>query len=118
MIRDKNSEKRYAYDLQILDKERKIEEMSAQQYQVENTIESFRFEMEQNFCQLQEIEDELNILSQMNSSYSEVEQKRKYVLSLLSQHQEEIKINYRKAKNILEDERGNLQKERNQLPWD
>lgn len=115
MLRDKNSEKRYAYDLKILDKEREIEKIYAQQYQVENTIESFRLEMEQNFYQLKEIEDELN---QMNSSYSEIKQKRKYVLNLLSQQQEEIKINYRKVKNMLEDEREILQKERNQLPWD
>ena len=59
-MKDKNSEKRYEYDIQILDKERAIEEFHQEQRQVERSIEDFTTQMNQTFRELQAIEEALN----------------------------------------------------------
>lgn len=61
------------------------------------------------------IEEELN---EGRTSFSETEQKRKYIENLLVQQQEEVASQYRKVHRLMEDEREQLQKERNQLSWD
>lgn len=115
MMKDKNSEKRYEYDLQIMDKERAIEESHQGQRQAERSIEDFSTQMSQTFRELQAIEEEQN---EGQTSFSETEQKRKYIENLLVQQQEEVTSQYRKTHNLMEDEREQLQKERNQLSWD
>lgn len=114
-MRDKNSEKRYEYDLQIMDKERRIEESHQEQWQAEQSIENFTNEMNQTFRELQEIEAALN---EGKTSFSETEQKRKYIDNVLNQQREEVDNQYRRSHILLEDEREQLLKERNQLPWD
>ena len=112
MMKDKNSEKRYEYDLQIMDKERAIEESHQGQRQAERSIEDFSTQMSQTFRELQAIEEEQN---EGQTSFSETEQKRKYIENLLVQQQEEVTSQYRKAHNLMEDEREQLQKERTSL---
>ena len=114
-MKDKNSEKRYEYDIQILDKERAIEEFHQEQRQVERSIEDFTTQMNQTFRELQGIEEALN---EGQTSFSETEQKRRYVTNFLAQQQEEVSTQYRKEHTLMEDEREQLQKERNQLSWD
>ena len=114
-MKDKNSEKRYEYDIQILDKERAIEESHQEQRQAERSIEDFTTQMNQTFRELQAIEEALN---EGQTSFSETEQKRRYVTNLLAQQQEEVSTQYRKEHILMEDEREQLQKERNQLSWD
>ncbi|MCJ1976685.1 hypothetical protein [Pseudolactococcus paracarnosus] len=114
-MKDKNSEKRYEYDIQIMDKERTIEASHQEQRQVEISIENFTIQMNQTFRELQAIEEEQN---EGRPSFSETEQKRKYMENLLGGQQEEITSQYRKAHHLMEDEREKLQKERNQLSWD
>ncbi|GHU38793.1 hypothetical protein FACS1894193_13710 [Bacilli bacterium] len=114
-MKDKNSEKRYEYDIQILDKERAIEESHQEQRQAERSIEDFTNQMNQTFRELQDIEEALN---EGQTSFSETEQKRRYVSNLLAQQQEEVSTQYRKEHTLMEDEREQLQKERNQLSWD
>ncbi|NMC60697.1 MAG: hypothetical protein GYA51_15135, partial [Candidatus Methanofastidiosa archaeon] len=46
-MKDKNSEKSYEYDIQILDKERAIEESHQEQRQAERSIEDFTTQMNQ-----------------------------------------------------------------------
>lgn len=114
-MKDKNSEKRYEYDVQIMDKERAIEASHQEQRQVEISIENFTIQMNQTFRELQAIEEEQN---EGRPSFSETVQKRKYMENLLGGQQEEITSQYRKAHHLMEDEREKLQKERNQLSWD
>lgn len=114
-MKDKNSEKRYEYDIQILDKERAIEASHQEQHQTERSIEDFTNHMNQTFRELQAIEDALN---EGQTSFSETEQKRRYITNLLAQQQEEVSTQYRKEHNLMEEEREQLQKERNQLSWD
>ncbi|MCJ1993602.1 hypothetical protein GYN24_03265 [Lactococcus piscium] len=93
-MKDKNSEKRYEYDIQIMDKERTIEASHQEQRQVEISIENFTIQMNQTFRELQAIEEEQN---EGRPSFSETEQKRKYMENLLGGQQEEITSQYRKA---------------------
>ncbi len=97
-----------------MDKERAIEESHQEQRQAERSIEDFSTQMSQTFRELQAIEEEQN---EGQTSFSETEQKRKYMENLLVQQQEEVASQYRKAHNLMEDEREQLQKERNELPW-
>ena len=118
MIKDKNSEKRYEYDLKITDVERKTEELHIQERQLRESLENFNSEMTRSFRGLMGMEDEINRRSHGSSGYSETEQKRRYVTQLIENQQEEQALQFRKASQQLEDERENLIKERSKLPWD
>ena len=98
-----------------MDKERAIEESHQEQRQTERSIEDFINQMNQTFRELQAIEEALN---EGHTSFIETEQKRRYVSNLLAQQQEEVSTQYRKEHILMEDEREQLQKERNQLSWD
>ena len=98
-----------------MDKERAIEESHQEQRQTERSIEDFINQMKQTFRKLKAIEEALN---EGQTSFSETEQKRRYVTNLLAQQQEEVSTQYRKEHILMEDEREQLQKERNQLSWD
>ncbi|EGO8095178.1 hypothetical protein KI126_002551 [Enterococcus faecium] len=118
MIKDKNSEKRYEYDLKIIDVERTSDELRTQERQLERSLEEFKHEMTQSFQRLREIEDGRNQRNYDNNSYSEIEQKRRHITRLIENQQEEQAVQFRKVQQQLEDEREYFIKERNQLPWD
>lgn len=118
MIKDKNYEKRYEYDLKITEIEQKSEELRIQERQLRQSLENFNSEITQSFQGLIEIENELNQRNHGNSGYSETEQKRRYITQLIEKQQEEQTLQFRKASQQLEDERKNLIKERSQLSWD
>ena len=118
MIKDKNSEKRYEYNLKIRDIEQQSEELRYQERQLEKALGEFNHTMTQSFHRLIEIEDELTRRSGRNTLYNEIEQKRRHILRLVENQQEEQAVQFRKVQQQLEDKREYFIKERNQLPWD
>ncbi|KXF71668.1 MULTISPECIES: hypothetical protein [Enterococcus] len=118
MIKDKNSEKRYEYNLKIRDIEQQSEELRYQERQLEQALGEFNHTMAQSFHRLIEIEDELTRRSGRNTLYNEIEQKRRHILRLVENQQEEQAVQFRKVQQQLEDKREYFIKERNQLPWD
>lgn len=118
MIKDKNSEKRYDYDLKIMEKERQTEEIQILERQLKQSLENFEQDMTRSFQALMSLEDEMNCRNQSNNSFSETEQKRRYVKQLIENQQEEQALQFRKVSQQLEDEREKLIKERSQLTWD
>ncbi|MEY8538324.1 hypothetical protein AALM99_07705 [Lactococcus muris] len=81
MIKDKNYEKRYEYDLKITEVEQKSEELRIQERQLGQSLENFNSEITRSFQRLMEIEDELERRNHGNSGYRETEQKRKENIS-------------------------------------
>jgi hypothetical protein len=82
------------------------------------SIENFEYDMMQSFREYQRIEDEVNLLGQQQSAFSEEEQKKRYFSRILTSQKEEMAQGFKKAGQALEDQREILQKERDSLSWD
>ncbi|GAB2023396.1 hypothetical protein RyT2_24720 [Pseudolactococcus yaeyamensis] len=117
-MKDKNAEKRYAYDLQIMEKERETEELHIQERQLKQSLENFDRDITHSFQTLTAIEDELNQRNHGSSGFNETEQKRRYLAQVISTQQETQDLQFKRLNQKLEDERENLLKERNDLAWD
>ena len=66
-MKDKHAEKRYDYDLQIMEKERESEELHLQERQLKQSLENFEQDITRSFQTLTAIEDEReNLLKERN----------------------------------------------------
>ena len=117
-VKDKHAEKRYDYDLQIMEKERESEELHLQERQLKQSLENFEQDITRSFQILTVIEDELNRRNHGSSGFSETEQKRRYLAQVISTQQETQDLQFKRLNQKVEDERENLLKERNDLAWD
>ncbi|GHU38842.1 hypothetical protein FACS1894193_12460 [Bacilli bacterium] len=117
-MKDKNAEKRYTYDLKIMEKERESEELHIQERQLKQSLENFEQDITRSFQTITAIEDELNRRNHSSSGFSETEQKRRYLAQVISTQQETQDLQFKRLNQKLEDERENLLKERNDLAWD
>ncbi|MFC4652343.1 hypothetical protein ACFO26_05415 [Lactococcus nasutitermitis] len=118
MPKDKNADKRFEYNLKISEKERETEELQLEERQTVQTFENFEEIMMQSFREIQEIEADINKRSHIQNAFSETEQKKRYFSQLISNQKEELSQEYKKKKQMLEDERETLEKERDNLAWD
>jgi len=118
MVKDKNGSTRYDYNLKILGKEREMEELKLEEKSVQKAIEDFESTMNRHFQQIQAIEVNLKARSHSQDTYTETEQKRNYISRMLAQQGEELEKRYQQQQQALEDECIQLQKERDELPWD
>ena len=118
MTRDKNADKRLEYNRNIAAKERESDELYLEERQAKNQIESFEAVIMQGFRKLQEIEDNINKRGNPSWDYDETFQKQKYPSNAIRQQQESLEYSYKTARFQLENEREQLQRERDTLAWD
>ncbi len=118
MQRDKNADKRLEYNRKIASKERESDELYLEERQVKNQIENFEIVMMQGFRKLQEIEDNINKRGTLVWNYDETFQKQKYLSNVIRQQQEGLEHSYRSVRFQVENEREQLQRERDNLAWD
>lgn len=118
MTKDKNADKRLELNRKIASNEREGDELLLEERQTQKQIEDFESVMVKNFMNLQSIEEEINRRSNNKDTYDEIYQKRKYMSSVIDQQKEELKQVYRQTSLKLENEREQLQKERDGLSWD
>ena len=118
MTRDKNADKRLDFNRKIASKERESDELHLEERQAQNRIENFESVMMKSFRNLQEIEDNINKRSHIQGAYDETAQKQRYMSNVILQQKEGLKQVYQQRSLKLEDEREQLQKERDSLSWD
>jgi hypothetical protein len=118
MTRDKNADKRLEFNRKIASKEHESDELHLEERQAQNQIENFEAVMMKSFRNLQEIEEEINRRSHIQGAYDETAQKQRYMSNVISQQKEGVKQVYQQRSLKLEDEREQLQKERDSLSWD
>lgn len=118
MQRDKNANKRLEYNRKIALKEQESDELYLEEWQAKNQIENFETVMMQGFRKLQEIEDNINKRGGLVWNYDETFQKQKYLSNLIRQQQDELENSYQSARFQVENEREQLQRERDTLAWD
>lgn len=117
-VKDKNADKRYAYDLKISDEERKIEELYAQEGQLKQSLEAFQYEITSSFQTLKVIEDELNYRNHGSSSFSETQEKQKYLVRMIANQQASQDFQFKRIHQKREEQRETLIRERSSLSWD
>ena len=118
MQRDKNANKRLEYNRKIALKEQESDGLYLEEWQAKNQIESFETVIMQGFRKLQEIDDNINKRGTLAWNYDETFQKQKYLSNLIRQQQDELENSYRSARFQVENEREQLQRERDTLAWD
>lgn len=118
MTRDKNADKRLEFNRKIASKEQESDELHLEERKTQNRIENFEAVMMKSFRNLQAIEEELNRRSHIQGPYDETAQKQRYMSNVILQQKEGLKQVYQQRSFKLEDEREQLQKERDSLSWD
>jgi uncharacterized protein YjiS (DUF1127 family) len=116
-MQDKSSDERFAYDQQIIERERQMDDLSSHKTSILNLLENLETENRRWLHRMQELNDsdlsDLGIQRQMN----EFNGKSQYINRLVENDREELTHEFSKSANELEDKRTQLQKERNELPW-
>ncbi|GAB2025553.1 hypothetical protein [Lactovum odontotermitis] len=118
MVKDKNADKRYEYNLKISSNEQKTIELLREQKQVNLELEDFEQTMNRTFSEILEIEAELNRRNGQPNAFSETEYKKRHLSQMISRHREQTTAEYQTASQALKDSRETLQKERDNLTWD
>lgn len=120
MGKDKSAQERLAYDREIGEKERAIEDMILEQKKAEKMMDEFDVECERSFQRLQELNEEQirHGSSWAHLAQQEEDGKRRYLRQMMAEQREETGRTCRKAVQDLEEEREQLQKKRGELPWD
>jgi len=115
---DKSAKERYEYNLKISNKEQEFDELQSERKQVVRVCELFEQTMMQGFRKLAELEGEYNRRSPNQSEFSESKQQKYYFSNMLLQHEEQLTAMYEQLSRTLENEREELQRKRDDLPWD
>ena len=116
-MQDKSSDERFAYDQQIIERERQMDDLSSHKTSILNLLEDFETENRKWLHRMQELNDsnlsDLGIQRQMD----EFNGKSQYINRLVENDRDELTHEFSKSVSELEDTRTQLQKERNELPW-
>lgn len=120
MEKDKTGNERLEYDQQIVETERRMDELMAEKKKIREHMDSLNIELQQGFRELQNLNEDLI----KNGDYSaqwrqdENEGKRQFLSQLFDKSKDELESICRSENQKLEDTRSRLQKERNALSSD
>ena len=118
-MQDKSSEKRFVYDQQIQEREYQIDELIRHKHNIQNILEDLEVENRKWFSRMQEINEKDSITDvSIQREQDEVNGKYQYINRLLEEDSDELNRECSQATNELEEARLQLQKERNELPWE
>lgn len=120
MGQDKNEKVRMEYAQKIIEKERKIDDLNSEKRQIQEIFDSLETELIRNTRQLQEINDELIREGSSSARWDQEELlgKRKHFGQFFQEQKQELAEMYRKSVAELNEERTDIQKERNGTSWD
>ena len=116
-MQDKSSDERFAYDQQIIERERQMDDLSSHKTSILNLLEDLETENRKWLHRMQELNDsnlsDLGIQRQMD----EFNGKSQYINRLVENDRDELTHEFSKKVSELEDTRKKKKKERNELPW-
>ncbi|MBF8807773.1 MAG: hypothetical protein IC227_04585 [Enterococcus lacertideformus] len=120
MLQDKNEKLKSEYTQKVVEKERQIDDLNNEKRQIQEIVESLEIELTRNFRQLQVLNEEL--IKDGNSSarweQEELQGKKKHFCQFFKEQKQELAEMYTKSVEELNEERAEIQKERNKLTWD
>jgi len=112
------ADERYAYNLQIAQKERILDELYDEQKKAVDSMENFSATMMQHFDRLSALEEDRFVRSGVQNNFSDVTAQKEYFSNMLAKQEDEMRKIYSQTRSMLEDEREGLQRERDELVWD
>lgn len=120
MVKDKNADKRLAYNRQILDIESKQDEIYSQKRDMQRALENFETEITRSALKLRELDDEMIRQGSIAAQWAQQEHQGRdaYIQSFIDHQDEEITTVYSSMIQETEAEKEVLQTERNKLAWD
>lgn len=120
MVKDKHEELRLEYRQKIVEKERQIDDLNSEKQQFQEVVESLETELTRNFRQLQELNEELIKEGSFSARWEqeELQGKKKHFEQFFKEQKQELTEMYTKSIEQLNEERTEIQKERNELSWD
>lgn len=117
MANDPNDKVQLEYTQKIVEKERQIDDLNREKRQTQEIIGSLESELTRNFRQVQELNDEA--IKQGSSSarweQAELAGKKKHFGQFFKEQQQELNETYTKTAEKFNEERSELQKERNEV---
>lgn len=120
-MHDKNSDERAIFNQQIHERECQMDELAKYKHNMQNIFASLETENYKWFSRMQEINEsdgsdgsDVSIQRQQD----EANGKYQYIRKLLEDDSNELNREFSQAINELEEARLQLQKERNELPWE
>ena len=118
MAKDKNADKRHEYNLSILYAEQAYDELQAEKVQLDNLLVNLEDNLTQSFRRQAQLEEETIQMGGRGQSFSEVSERKQSFMRSLSEQRDELEGAYRVKLQSLDDEREQLQKERDKLSWE
>ncbi|QDK71372.1 hypothetical protein [Lactococcus protaetiae] len=92
MVKDKSADARYEYNQKILQTERTLDDLKAQQFQLKNTLENFEQTTEKEFRNLLEIDSEMMKSGSFSAQwdFEENQGKSQFLKNFITQQQENL----------------------------
>ncbi|MDR1567403.1 MAG: hypothetical protein LBS33_01780 [Streptococcaceae bacterium] len=120
MAKDKNADKRLAYNRQILDTEREMDEIQDKKREMTRALENFENEMTRSFNRLQELDEEMIRDGSIAAQWVQQEHqgRNSYIRNFIRNQEEDVINTYFKMFQEIENQKELLQKERDHLAWD
>ncbi|OTN98592.1 hypothetical protein A5804_000075 [Enterococcus faecium] len=116
-MRDKSSDERATFNQQIHERERQMDELAKYKHNMENILANLETENYKWFSRMQEINESDSAEVSIQRNQDEVNGKYQYIRKLLGDS-DELNRECSQATNELEETRLQLQKERDELPWE
>lgn len=120
MVQDKNSEKRYEYNQQILKTEQDMEELLTQNRQLKALFERTEETFSREFQKLLAIDENLKQRGSFSARWDleEHQAMRQGFIQSVAQYEENLAQAFRRENASLDERREKLQQERDALSWD
>lgn len=118
--KDKSANERLVLNQQISQKEAQIEELQKVHREVEQMLSDFEMEMGIHFRRLQDSYEAMMAMGSTKAKWQEADRqsKQQYLNRIINDHQDELNCHYVTAIQSMDEEKNQLQKERDELPWD
>lgn len=117
-MKDKSSDERFAYDQQIMDRERQMDDLSARKRTILAVLDNLEIENRQWIQRMYGLGDSGESDKGAHEQLEVLSAKSEYLKRIVGNDREELGYQFSRATNELEDSRMVLQKERNELPWE
>lgn len=119
-MKDKSANERLALNQKIVQKESEIEDFQKIHRDVEQALNEFEIEMRSNSQRLQASYEAMMAMGSAKAKWEEADRQSKqaHLMRMLTEHRDELSQYYIRTLQNLDEEKNQLQKERDDLPWD
>ncbi|HFR3411838.1 TPA: hypothetical protein ACHU7H_001179 [Streptococcus suis] len=119
-MNDKSANERLALNQKIVQKESEIDDFQQIHRDVEKALNEFEIEMRSHFQRLQDSYETMMAMGSSKAKWEEADRQSKqaHLVRMLAENRDELGRYYIRTLQNLDEEKNQLQKERDDLPWD